>query len=326
MEEIAQRLTQHLRQTAVPAALARIIGEVAVAGKLIARDLCGAALAGTLGDAGTFNVQGEAQKKLDVWANDVVMEALRSTGVVGVVVSEEEPEPVRLGDGPYLVCIDPVDGSANLDINGIVGTIFSVRPRRGTSAADVAADVVEPGSAQVAAGYIMYGASTVLVLSTGRGVAGFTLVPAIGEYVCSHPAMRVPGRGRIFSINDANAPRWEPGVAAFLDHLRTRGTGRAYTARYVGSMVADLHRTLIEGGIFLYPAEVTTTGLGRGKLRLQYEAAPMAFLVEQAGGRASTGHGRILDVRPRIPHERVPVVIGSEEDVRLCEDFIAGRR
>lgn len=326
MEEIAQRLTQHLRRTAVPAALARIIGELAVAGKVIARELARAALAGELGDAGTVNVQGETQKKLDIWCNDVVLAALRSTGAVGAVVSEEVPEPVGLGDGPYVVCIDPVDGSANLDINGVVGTIFSVRPRRGTTPADVAADVVQPGTAQVAAGYIMYGPSTVFVVSTGQGVAGFTLVPAIGEFVCSHPAFRVPRQGRIYSINDANAAAWEPGVAAFLDHLRVRGTGRSYKARYVGSMVADLHRTLVEGGIFLYPAEVTAAGTGRGKLRLQYEGAPMAFLVEQAGGRASTGHQRLMDVRPRTPHDRVPVVIGSEEDVRLCEDFIAGRR
>jgi fructose-1,6-bisphosphatase I len=180
----------------------------------------------------------------------------------------------------------------------------------------------------VAAGYIMYGPSTALVYTVGQGVHGFTLESTIGEFIHSHEDIRLPSRGRIYSINDANAPLWQPGIGRYVEYLRAhdKTTGRPYTARYVGSMVADIHRTLLEGGIFLYPAVMGADGRSSGKLRLQYEAAPMGFLVEQAGGRASTGGERILDVEPRSPHQRVPIMIGSTEDVALAEEFVAGRR
>jgi fructose-1,6-bisphosphatase I len=329
MNEIALRLAQHVRSATFGAGdLAVVLNQLAVAGKLIARELSQAALVGRLGDAGRINVQGEVVKKLDVWANDVVVRALEASGLVGIVVSEELDEPLYLGEGPYVVCIDPVDGSSNLDINGIVGTIFSVRRRRGAGREAMAADAVQPGSAQVAAGYIMYGPSTALVYTVGQGVHGFTLEPTIGEFIHSHQDIRLPRRGRIYSVNDANAPLWQPGIGRYVEYLRAhdRTTGRPYTARYVGSMVADIHRTLLEGGIFLYPAAMGADGRASGKLRLQYEAAPMGFLVEQAGGRASTGGERILDVVPRSPHQRVPIMIGSAEDVALAEEFVAGRR
>ena len=329
MNEIALRLAQHLRSaTSGAGEVAGVLEYLAVAGKLIARELSQAALLGRLGETGAVNVQGEQVKKLDVWANDVVVRALQASGLVSIVVSEELDEPQYLGEAPYVVCIDPVDGSSNLDINGIVGTIFSVRRRRGTGRASVASDAVQPGSAQVAAGYIMYGASTVLVYTVGRGVHGFSLEPTIGEFIHSHRDLRLPARGRIYSINDGNALSWQPGIGSYIEYLRAsdQATGRPYTARYVGSMVADIHRTLLEGGIFLYPANIGADGRATGKLRLQYEAAPMGFLVEQAGGRASTGTERILDVQPGSPHQRIPIMIGSSEDVALAEEFVAGRR
>jgi fructose-1,6-bisphosphatase I len=186
---------------------------------------------------------------------------------------------------------------------------------------------VQPGTAQVAAGYIMYGPATLLVLTTGDGVDGFTLGPTIGEFVRSHHQIRIPARGRVYSVNEGNSTKWEPGVRCYIEYLRAAdvATGRPYTARYVGSLVADFHRTLLEGGIFLYPADATG-GKPSGKLRLQYEAAPMAWLVEQAGGSASTGRARIMTIEPATPHQRVPLIIGSPEDVGLAEDFIAGRK
>lgn len=320
-------LDEHVRATGGPEArpLAILLTQIAVAGRIIARELARASLVGQTGTTGEINVQGEQVKKLDIWANNVVVNALADTNLVCTMVSEEMAEPLHLDDqcrrGRYVVCFDPVDGSSNLDVNGIVGTIVSIRHRT-PGPGHVKADALQPGTAQIAAGYIMYGPATLMVLTTGDGVHGFTLGPTIGEFVRSHPGIRIPERGHIYSANDANAAKWEPGVHGFIDHLRSGALGRTYTARYVGSLVADFHRTLLEGGIFLYPAEATSSG----KLRLQYEAAPMAFVVEQAGGRASTGHERIQTIEPATYHQRVPLVIGSPEDVALAERFIAGRR
>lgn len=315
-------LEQHLRATAGPEAdeLTVLITQLAVAGGIIARELARAALVGQLGPTGATNVQGEKVKKLDVWANDVVVRAMEETGLVSTLVSEEMAEPRRLAKtgprGRYVVCVDPVDGSSNLDVNGVVGTIFSIR--RG-------AEPAQAGTAQMAAGYIMYGPATLMVLTTGTGVDAFTLGPTIGEFVRSHRTIRIPARGRIYSVNEGNFSKWEPGVRRYIEHVRgvDVATGRPYTARYVGSLVADFHRTLLEGGIFLYPGD---TGRPDGKLRLQYEAAPMGMIAEQAGGRASTGRERIMSIQPATPHQRVPLLIGSPEDVALAEDFIAGRQ
>jgi len=317
-------LEEHVKHSGHPEAaeLAIVLTQLAVAGRIIARELARAALVGQLGTTGETNVQGESVKKLDIWANDVVVRAMEETGLVTTLVSEEMDEPLTLtktgAHGRYVVCFDPVDGSSNLDVNGIVGTIFSIRKGRET---------VQPGTAQVAAGYIMYGPATLLVLTTGDGVDGFTLGPTIGEFVRSHHQIRIPARGRVYSVNEGNSTKWEPGVRRYIEYLRAAdvATGRPYTARYVGSLVADFHRTLLEGGIFLYPADATG-GKPSGKLRLQYEAAPMAWLVEQAGGSASTGRARIMTIDPATPHQRVPLIIGSPEDVVLAEDFIAGRK
>jgi fructose-1,6-bisphosphatase I len=229
----------------------------------------------------------------------------------------------------FVVCFDPVDGSSNLDVNGIVGTIFSVLRKRGAGPEHARADVLQPGASQVAAGYIMYGPSTLLVLTTGDGVHGFTVDRARGTYVRTHANLRIPARGRVYSINDGNFVRWPDGVRRFVEYVREVdvATGRPYTARYAGSLVTDVHRTLLEGGIYLYPEDAPGTGKqSTGKLRLMYECAPMGLIIEQAGGAASTGRGRILDVVPTAPHQRVPLVIGSVEDVRLAEDFYANRR
>jgi len=297
--------------------LGEIVGRLAAAGVTIARELARAALVGRLGTTGETNVQGEAVKKLDLWSNEVVVRSLTESGRVATLVSEEMEAPVQVrGAAPWAVCFDPVDGSSNLDVNGVVGTIFSVR--RGDSP-------VQPGTAQVAAGYVMYGPSTVLVLATAAGVDAFTLDPDRGTFLLTRAGIRIPARGHVYSVNEGNAARWEPGMRRYVEHLRAAdgAGGRPYSARYVGSLVADFHRTLLEGGIYLYPGEM---GRAEGKLRLQYEAAPMALVVEQAGGRASTGRERIMTITPRTHHQRVPLLVGSPDDVALAEDFVAGRR
>lgn len=330
MTDITERLAQHLR--ADDAGLGLVVEHIALAGKLIAREISRARLTGRLGTTGVVNVQGEVVKTLDVWSNDVMVHALTASGVVCTMVSEEMDEPLHVAErceaGRYVVCFDPVDGSSNLDVNGIVGTIFSIRRRRGAGPQHLKIDALQPGSAQVAAGYIMYGPSTVLVYTAGDGVAAFTLDPTIGEFVRWNARIEIPARGRIYSVNEAHAPAWAPGIRRYIEHLRERdlATGRPYSARYAGSMVADVHHTLLEGGIFLYPAE---TGAGAkaatGKLRLQYEAAPMAFVIEQAGGKATTGSEPIRDIQPSSVHQRVPLLIGSRDDVTLAEEFAAGR-
>ena len=312
--------------------LAVVLRALAAAGVTIADELARAALIGQLGTTGGTNVQGEKVKKLDLWANDVVVPALDATGRACTLVSEEMEEVrhnrEQCAAAGFIVCFDPVDGSSNLDVNGIVGTIFSVLKKRGRGPDHDRADVLQPGATQVAAGYIMYGPSTLLVLTTGDGVHGFTLDRARRTYVRTHANVRIPAQGRTYSLNDGNWSRWPEGVRRFVKHVRQAdvATGRPYTARYAGSLVADVHRTLLEGGVYLYPEDTAAGGKPSGKLRLMYEASPMAWVIEQAGGRASTGHARILDLVPASPHQRVPLVIGSAEDVRLAEEFFADRR
>jgi len=334
MSDFELTLAQHVRSLGGSEAgdLAIVLDQLALAGKVIARELARAALIGQLGTTGETNVQGETVKKLDIWANDVVVNALEATGLVCTLVSEEMAEPIHLAQhcarGRYIACFDPVDGSSNLDVNGIVGTIFSIRRCQGGGNDHVAADTLRPGTEQVAAGYIMYGPGTLLVYTAGDGVNGFTLDPTVGRFVRSHQGIRIPARGRTYSVNEGNSPRWDPSLRRYIEHLRATdvASGRPYTARYVGSLVADLHRTLLEGGIYLYPADASADGKAAGKLRLLYEAAPMGFITEQAGGKASTGRERILDIQPTAYHQRVPLLIGSPEDVTLAEEFISGGR
>jgi fructose-1,6-bisphosphatase I len=309
-----------------------LVRAVAAAGVKIADELARAALIGQLGTTGETNVQGEKVKKLDVWANDVVVSALDKTGRACALVSEEMEEirhnPTQCAQGGYVVCFDPVDGSSNLDVNGIVGTIFSVL-KRGGGDGHPRSDVLQPGRTQVAAGYIMYGPSTLMVMTTGAGVQGFTLDRASGAWVRTHTDLKMPPRGKVYSINDGNFSRWPESVRHFIQHARAidPASGRPYTARYAGSLVTDVHRILLEGGIFLYPEDAAGSGKqSTGKLRLMYEASPMGWIIEQAGGAASTGRARILDLVPTTPHQRVPLLIGSREDVHRADEFYAGKR
>ena len=328
-------LSAHLAAGRGPDAadLAALILAVATGSVKIADELARAALIGQLGTTGSTNVQGETVKKLDVWANEVMVAALDATGRACTLVSEEMEEirhsAERCAGARFVVCFDPVDGSSNLDVNGIVGTIFSVLRKRGTGPDHARADVLQPGTTQVAAGYIMYGPSTLLVATTGDGVHGFTLDRGRGEYVRTHANLQIPTRGRTYSINDGNFTRWPDGIRRFVEHVRAIdvASGRPYTARYAGSLVMDVHRTLLEGGIYLYPEDAAGSGKqSTGKLRLMYECSPMGMIVEQAGGAASTGRARVLDLVPTGPHQRVPLLIGSPEDVRLAEEFYAARR
>ena len=328
-------LAEHLaeRRGADASAVGALVTAMAAAGIDIADELARAALIGQLGTTGGVNVQGEKVKKLDVWANDVVVAALDATGRTCTLVSEEMEDirhsHERCADSGFVVCFDLVDGSSNLDVNGIVGTIFSILKRRGDGAEHARTDVLQPGATQVAAGYIMYGPSTVLVLTTGDGVHGFSLDRGRGAFVRTHANLQIPARGKTYSINDGNFARWPDGVRRFVEHVRTvdAATGRPYTARYAGSLVMDVHRTLLEGGIYLYPEDAAGSGKqSTGKLRLMYECSPMGMIIEQAGGAASTGRVRVLDLVPTAPHQRVPLLIGSPEDVRLAEEFYAARR
>ena len=309
-----------------------LMTQISLACKVIAREVGQAALAGTLGGTGEVNVQGEQVKKLDILSNEIMVEALEGSGLVCTMVSEEMDEPLHLDQAcrqaKYVVCFDPVDGSSNIDINGVVGTIFSIRRRRGQGPDHVAADVLRQGTEQVAAGYVMYGPSTIFVYTAGDGAHGFTLDSTIGEFLLSHENIRVPARGKTYSVNEGHFHRWHPHTRHLVEYLRTvdKPSGRPYSLRYVGSLVADLHRTLLEGGIYLYPQDADNPKQPTGKLRLLYEAAPLGFVAEQAGGRASTGAERILDIQPTAFHQRVPLIIGSAEDVALAEEFYQDRR
>jgi fructose-1,6-bisphosphatase I len=305
-----------------------LLSGITLASKMIQAKVRRAGLLDVLGAAGKQNVQGEQQQKLDVYANQALLHCLGVRESVAMLVSEENEEPVTLdhhGKGNYAVVFDPLDGSSNIDVNVSVGTIFSILRKPDHPAGDDLTSVVlQPGSQQVAAGYVVYGSSTILVYTTGKGVFGFTLDPSVGAYVLSHDNMQMPRQGNIYSVNESNAESFPRPYQDYLKRLRSGKTGRKYTARYIGSMVADFHRTLIKGGVFLYPPTAAQRG---GKLRLLYEANPIAFIAEQAGGLAIDGERRILDIQPESIHQRTPVVIGSKEDVEefeRCRDAAAG--
>jgi len=303
-----------------------LLSGITLATKIVAAQVRRAGLVGIIGVTREMNVQGEAVQKLDVIANDTLLQFLGNRGNVAIMASEENEHPVIVERdrqrGKYVVVFDPLDGSSNIDVNVSVGTIFSIlrRDPDPTGKRDVLADVLQPGTQQVAAGYVVYGSSTMLVYSAGSGVHGFTLDPSIGAYLMSHENMRMPPAGKIYSCNEANSESFPPAYQKYLHHLRSGATGRTYSSRYIGSLVADFHRTLLKGGIFLYPP---TQAHPKGKLRLLYEANPMAFLAEQAGGSAIGGRDRILDIRPDSLHQRTPLVVGSREEVDLLHRFLA---
>lgn len=324
-------LQQHLsrRPATMPAAVAGgvavIIDRLAQIAAVIAQELAHAALRDRLGYAGELNLSGDQVRKLDVWGHEIVLAALRKTGACAAVISEEAPEPIEIpqGHGPHgiVVCIDPVDGSSNLDVNGTVGTIFSLRPSGGRVPAGPAA--LGPVGTQLAAGYVMYGPACTLVYTMGDGTHGFTLDRETGEFFLTHPQIQVPKKGKTYGVNEGHILTWHPGQRAFVEYLRGRdkATGRPYSLRYSGAMVADVHRTLLDGGIFMYPADCSDPARPKPKLRLLYEVAPMAYLAEQAGGKASTGTERVLDLVAREYHERAAILVGSPDDVALAEDF-----
>lgn len=305
--------------------LTGLLTGITTAGKIISREVNKAGLAEILGLTGKKNVQGEEVKKLDDYANDVVKDNLCPTGHVCAMASEEEEEVISIPDeypkGKYVLAFDPLDGSSNIDANVSIGTIFSIHRKISKGEDGCEEDLLQKGTEQVAAGYILYGSSTMLVMTTGNGVHGFTLDPSIGEFLLSHPSIQTPKRSKIVSTNMGYYKRWSEGMKKYVAYLQEedKETGRPYSSRYIGSLVADFHRNLIYGGIFLYPADKNTPA---GKLRLLYEAAPMSFIQEQAGGAASTGSERILDIQPTGLHMRVPLVIGSKEDVEMAVKFL----
>ncbi|MBI4642132.1 MAG: class 1 fructose-bisphosphatase [Candidatus Tectomicrobia bacterium] len=308
--------------------LVPLLTQIGFVGKILAREIRRAALIGLLGLTGEKNVQGEATKKLDVFGHETTVEALGETGVVAAVISEEADELVQLAQGKnarYVVCIDPLDGSSNTDINGPVGTIFGIQRRENTSQPLTPTDYLLPGSKQVASGYIMYGPSTALVYTAGHGVFGFTLDHDIGEFLLSHDDIHMPQRGHYYAGNLGHYYEWDTNIQKFIEYLTQHDTAthRPYSLRYVGALVADLHRTLLEGGIYIYPPDGEKK---EGKLRLLYEGAPLGFVVEQAGGKASTGIERILDIQPYHIHQRVPLIIGTSEEVTLYEKFLKDGR
>ena len=308
--------------------LSNLLYDICLAAKIISRQVRRAGLTDILGEQGTINVQGELQQKLDVFANETVRNSVEHTGRVCVMASEEDPEPIpvllredRRG-GKYVLLYDPLDGSTNIDVNVSIGTIFSIHRRSATKRGPgTLADCLQKGRSQVAAGYILYGSSTMLVYTTGNGVHGFTLDPTIGEFLLSHPTIRSPDVGKYYSVNESHWNKWAPGIQKVVGAYKNGDGGKvkAKNARYIGSLVADFHRNLMSGGIFLYPAD---TGSPEGKLRLLYEAAPLAFVVEQAGGAAIDGHKNILDIKPSSLHQRTPLIIGSKQDVAYAQSVL----
>jgi fructose-1,6-bisphosphatase I len=308
--------------------LSGVLYDLALAAKIISSKVRRAGLVDILGSAEAENVQGEMQQKLDVFANETIVKALDHGGRLCAMASEEVPDIIPIPEGfrcgKYCLLFDPLDGSSNIDVNVPVGTIFSVvrKITRGTRG-DLE-DMLQPGRRQVAAGYVIYGSSTMLVYTTGQGVHGFTLDPSIGEFLLSHPNIRIPDPGRYLSVNDSYEQHWDEPVKALMRRYRgLDGERKAMSVRYVGSLVADFHRNLLGGGVFCYPPNAKSP---QGKLRLLYEASPLAFVVEQAGGAATDGVRRILDIAPTELHQRIPLYVGSKSDVDTASSMLGGEK
>ncbi len=307
-----------------------LFNQIAFAAKIVSREVNKAGLVNILGFTGETNVSGDEVKKLDVYANETFIKALDHVGHLCVMASEENKTIIEIPDkypqGKYVFVFDPLDGSSNIDVNATIGTIFGIYRRvtpEGTKG--TLEDVLQKGDNLVCGGYVLYGSSTMLVYTTGNGVHGFTLDPSVGEFLLSHPDIKVPKRGNIYSVNEGNYNLWDENMRKYIDYLKSdkNANGKPYKMRYIGSLVADFHRTLIYGGIFLYPADKKNPN---GKLRLIYEANPLAFIIEQASGRASDGKRRIREIQPEDLHQRTPLIIGSEEDVLEAEAFLRGEK
>lgn len=313
----------------VNAEVTDLLNDVAFAAKLVRREVVRAGLADILGLAGTTNVQGEEVKKLDLFANEQIINAIGQHGRFAIMGSEENDSiiiPPKNETGNYALLFDPLDGSSNIDVNVSVGTIFSIYRLKGDDPGKASLeDCLQNGAEQVAAGYVIYGSSVVLVYTTGHGVHGFTYDPTIGEFLLSHGNIVTPKSGKYYSINEGSMAQFNESTKRYLGYLKEEdpATGRPYSTRYIGSLVADFHRNLLTGGVFIYPA---TEKHKNGKLRLMYEANPLAFICEQAGGRATDGQRRILDIKPDELHQRTPLYIGSTNDVLVAEEFENGQR
>jgi len=322
-----------LRQKERPMAsgrFTRLLTELILSAKIIDREVSKAGLLDVLGATGEVNIQGEIVQKLDDFANQVIIRRMERAGVLCAMVSEENADfieiPRQFPVGDYILIFDPLDGSANIDANVSIGTIFSIYRRTSFDQQSVSiGDLLQKGSMQVAAGYIIYGSSTMMVYTAGSGVHGFTLDPSVGEFLLSHPDIKIPERGRIYSVNEGYSSYWDEPTRNIVNYFKASdsATGRPYSTRYIGSLVSDFHRNLIYGGIFMYPADSRDARKTSGKLRLMCEAAPMAMIVEQAGGLATDGTQRILDIEPQELHQRVPLFIGSKSDVEVVLKFYA---
>lgn len=307
--------------------LSRLLRDIGIAAKIVNREVNKAGLVDILGDMGHDNIQGESVKKLDVFANDQFIAALGCGGETCAVASEENEELIHIEskvakNAKYCVCIDPLDGSSNIDVNVSIGTIFAIYRRTSLSGTTELSDFMQKGTEQVAAGYVIYGSSTMLVYTTGKGVNGFTLDPSIGEFCLSHPDMRIPKNGTVYSINEGYYAHFQEGVKKYIKYCQVEddASKRPYSSRYIGSLVADFHRNLLKGGIYIYPS---TAKSPKGKLRLLYECNPLAMVIEQAGGKASDGFSRILDIQPTSLHQRTPLFIGSSDMVSMAEQFMS---
>ncbi len=306
--------------------LSRLLADISIAAKIVNREVSKAGLVDILGETGTVNIQGERVKKLDVFANEQFIAAFKAGGEVCAIASEENDDIISINtdiskNAKYVIAIDPLDGSSNIDVNVSIGTIFSIYRRVSLKGAGVLEDFMQRGTDQVAAGYIIYGSSCMLVYTTGKGVNGFTLDPSIGEFCLSHPNIQTPKKGNVYSINEGNYLHFPAGIKKYLKFCQEEDklSNRPYSSRYIGSGVADIHRNLITGGIYIYP---TTTKSPMGKLRLLYECNPLAFILEQAGGKASTGGKRIMELPITELHQRTPLFLGSSEMVDVAQDFM----
>jgi fructose-1,6-bisphosphatase I len=325
-------LDQQRENPEATGAFTHLLIELLVAAKVISREVNRAGLVDILGATGDINIQEEAVQKLDVFSNRVIVERMQHIGQLCCMGSEEIADlihiPPRYPKGKYILLFDPLDGSSNIDVNVSIGTIFGIFKKKDNSTdTDVLLeDVLQPGIEQVAAGYFIYGSSTIMVYTTGNGVHGFTLYPSVGEFLLSHENIRIPEKGKMYSVNEGNYPHWDEKTRAVVDYFKTKdkASGRPYTSRYVGSLVADFHRNLLKGGIFMYPADLKDPKKPSGKLRLMFEANPLAIVVREAGGYASDGHGAILDIRPTELHQRTPLYIGSKQDVEIAEAILSG--
>ena len=333
MEGMGITVTEHLllHQKETPMAtgqFTRLLTELIFAAKIISREVNQAGLVDILGMTGKINVQGEQVKKLDEFANRVLIHRMSRAGMLCAMASEENADiievPETMPRGDYMLIFDPLDGSSNIDVNVNIGTIFSIHKKTSSRPYVTLEDFLRKGSEQVAAGYFLYGPSTMLVYSSGDGVSGFTLDPGVGEFLLSHPHIKIPETGKCYSVNESNTQYWPEKTKKTVEYFKNslNADGRSYTSRYIGSLVADFHRNLFYGGIFMYPADTRDPAKPNGKLRLLCEAAPFAYLAEQAGGAATDGTGRILDIKARQLHQRVPLYTGSKKDVEKAMEIL----